>query len=75
MFFPAPQTFYSFVNPLNVNITFYCVQFLPLSATPYGTAPGYDDFNKPAPVEDVDVNPSASLNEWLNFPSSQDLQV
>uniref|UniRef100_A0ACD5ZU07 Uncharacterized protein n=1 Tax=Avena sativa TaxID=4498 RepID=A0ACD5ZU07_AVESA len=49
--------------------------FLPLSATPYGTAPGYDDFNKPAPVEDVDVNPSASLNEWLNFPSSQDLQV
>uniref|UniRef100_A0ACD6AMH1 Uncharacterized protein n=1 Tax=Avena sativa TaxID=4498 RepID=A0ACD6AMH1_AVESA len=36
-------------------------RFLPLSATPYGTAPGYDDLNKPAPVEDVDVNPSASF--------------
>jgi hypothetical protein len=26
-------------------------------------------------VEDVEVNPSASLNEWLVFPSSQDLEV
>ncbi|KAM0892305.1 hypothetical protein ACQ4PT_025815 [Festuca glaucescens] len=46
--------------------------FLPLSKTPYAQAA------LPAEtVEEVDVNPSASLNEWLvpGFPSSQELEV
>ncbi|KAM0908893.1 hypothetical protein ACQ4PT_015163 [Festuca glaucescens] len=46
--------------------------FLPFSRTPYA-----QPFQPPATAEEVEVNPSASLNEWLvpGFPSSQELEI
>lgn len=43
-------------------------QFLDFTQTPHAIA-------APVPVEDPDVNLSASLYEWLVFPSSQELEV
>jgi hypothetical protein len=54
--------------------------FLELADTPYAKLANHPN-NHPIeePVEkaseDGEVNPSASLNEWLVFPSSQDLEV
>ncbi|KAM0923710.1 hypothetical protein ACQ4PT_005333 [Festuca glaucescens] len=48
--------------------------FLDLSNTPYGVA-AFVNHHVAQPVEEPEVNPSASLNEWLVFPSSQDLEV
>ncbi|KAM0871679.1 hypothetical protein ACQ4PT_039226 [Festuca glaucescens] len=48
-------------------------EFLELSNTPYGVAPVNQQVEQP--VDEVEVNPSASLNEWLVFPSSQDLEI
>ena len=48
---------------------FICVQFLDPSKTPYQIVPDN------AHVEEADVNPSASLNEWLVPPSSQENEV
>ncbi|KAM0881945.1 hypothetical protein ACQ4PT_032584 [Festuca glaucescens] len=42
--------------------------FLDFTRTPYAVA-------APEPVDVPEVNPSASLNEWLVFPSSQELEV
>ncbi|KAM0834409.1 hypothetical protein ACQ4PT_063614 [Festuca glaucescens] len=42
--------------------------FLDFTRTPYVVA-------APEPVDVPEVNPSASLNEWLVFPSSQELEV
>ncbi|KAM0930286.1 hypothetical protein ACQ4PT_001034 [Festuca glaucescens] len=42
--------------------------FLDFTRTPYAVA-------APEPVDVPEVNPSASLNEWLVFPSSQKLEV
>ncbi|KAM0858361.1 hypothetical protein ACQ4PT_047884 [Festuca glaucescens] len=53
--------------------------FLDLSNTPYGVAAfvNHHHVEEPVeqPIEEPEVNPSASLNEWLVFPSSQDLEV
>ncbi|KAM0845619.1 hypothetical protein ACQ4PT_056254 [Festuca glaucescens] len=55
------------------NITIFARRpFLPFSKTPYAQVA------QPAETaEEVEVNPSASLNEWLGhaFPSSQELEV
>jgi hypothetical protein len=48
------------------------LRFLPFSSTPYAQTG-----KAPETTEEVEVNPSASLNEWLvpGFPSSQELEV
>lgn len=54
------------------------MQFLPLSETPYNTDLGNGQVNEAPPAHTLDeseVNLSASLNEWLVFPSSQELEV
>ncbi|KAM0869830.1 hypothetical protein ACQ4PT_040414 [Festuca glaucescens] len=48
--------------------------FLDLSNTPYGVVVDVNHHIE-QPIEEPEVNPSASLNEWLVFPSSQDLEV
>ncbi|KAM0837695.1 hypothetical protein ACQ4PT_061463 [Festuca glaucescens] len=48
--------------------------FVDLSSTPYGVATAVNQ-HVYQPVEEPEVNPSASLNEWLVFLSSQDLEV
>jgi hypothetical protein len=59
----------------------FCVQFLELSQTPYALGdpePGVQPEDQPGvQPEDhhVEVNQSASLNEWLVFPSSQEMEV
>lgn len=52
---------------------FSFLQFLDQSKTPYAAVP----VNQPNPEndEEPEINPSASLNDWLLFPSSQDLEV
>ncbi|KAM0921496.1 hypothetical protein ACQ4PT_006788 [Festuca glaucescens] len=46
--------------------------FLPFSRTPYA-----QHVQPPETAEEIEVNPSASLNEWLvsGFPSSQELEI
>jgi hypothetical protein len=46
------------------------LQFLDFARTPYAAIG-----NQHVPAEETKVNPSASLNEWLVFPSSQELEV
>jgi hypothetical protein len=48
------------------------LQFLSFSSTPYA-----QPVQSSETAEEVEVNPSASLNEWLGpgFPSSQELEV
>jgi hypothetical protein len=46
------------------------MQFLDISETPYALA-----HVQHQPVEEPEVNPSASLNEWLVFPDSQEMEV
>ncbi|KAM0858615.1 hypothetical protein ACQ4PT_047735 [Festuca glaucescens] len=53
---------------LNSNKVFWRHLFLDITKTPYAIA-------VPELVEHPEVNPSASLNEWLVFPSSQELEV
>ena len=50
------------------------VQFLQLSETPYANAQP-EPAEEPQPAEEPEVNASASLNDWLVFPSSQELEV
>jgi len=52
---------------------FSFLQFLDQSKTPYAVVP----VNQPNPEndEEPEINPSASLNDWLLFTSSQDLEV
>lgn len=54
------------------------MQFLELSKTPYAIVPANTDVapagDAPA-LEESEVNPSASLNEWLVFPSSQEMEA
>ena len=49
----------------------FLVQFLELSKTVYGSVAGPSNDN----VEVVELNPSASLKDWIEFPSMQDLEV
>jgi hypothetical protein len=51
------------------------LQFLPFSSTPYAQTVQPPETGETG--EDVEVNPSASLNEWLvpGFPNSQELEV
>ncbi|KAM0884639.1 hypothetical protein ACQ4PT_030878 [Festuca glaucescens] len=58
---------------LNNKTVFGRRPFLDLSNTPYGVA-AFVNHHVEQPVEEPEVNPSASLNEWLVFPSSQDLE-
>ncbi|KAM0894787.1 hypothetical protein ACQ4PT_024246 [Festuca glaucescens] len=64
---------------LNNKTVFGRRPFLDLSNTPYGVAAFFNRHHveEPVeqPVEESEVNPSASLNEWLVFPTSQDLEV
>ncbi|KAM0832562.1 hypothetical protein ACQ4PT_064814 [Festuca glaucescens] len=64
---------------LNNKTVFGRRPFLDLSNTPYGVAAfvNHHHVEEPVeqPVEEPEVNPSTSLNEWLVFPSSQDLEV
>ncbi|XP_071679327.1 uncharacterized protein [Lolium perenne] len=64
---------------LNNKTVFGRRPFLELSNTPYGVAAfsNRHHVEEPVeqPVEESEVNPSASLNEWLVFPTSQDLEV
>ncbi|KAM0926453.1 hypothetical protein ACQ4PT_003524 [Festuca glaucescens] len=53
---------------LNNNKVFVRRPFLDFTRTPYDVA-------ALEPVDVPEVNPSASLNEWLVFPSSQELEV
>ncbi|KAM0883488.1 hypothetical protein ACQ4PT_031593 [Festuca glaucescens] len=59
---------------LNNKTVFGRRSFLDLSNTSYGVAADVNHHIE-QPVEEPEVNPSASLNEWLMFPSSQDLEV
>ncbi|KAM0859750.1 hypothetical protein ACQ4PT_046984 [Festuca glaucescens] len=55
------------------NSTIFAMRpFLPFSRTPYA-----QPVQPPETAEEVEVNPSASLNEWLvpGFPSSQELEI
>jgi hypothetical protein len=66
-----------FFCPLKLCL-FLSMQFLPLSSTPYGNAVPPADAHVPvAPATEDEVNPSASLNEWIlpGFPSSQEIEV
>ncbi|KAM0873539.1 hypothetical protein ACQ4PT_037997 [Festuca glaucescens] len=63
---------------LNNKTVFGRRPFLDLSNTPYGVAAFVNHHvEQPVeqPVEEPEVNPSTSLNEWLVFPSNQDLEV
>uniref|UniRef100_A0ACD6AQN9 Uncharacterized protein n=1 Tax=Avena sativa TaxID=4498 RepID=A0ACD6AQN9_AVESA len=63
---------------LNNTTVFGWRPFLPLSETPYNTDLGNEQVNEAPPAHTLDeseVNLSASLNEWLVFPSSQELEV
>uniref|UniRef100_A0ACD5XX05 Uncharacterized protein n=1 Tax=Avena sativa TaxID=4498 RepID=A0ACD5XX05_AVESA len=63
---------------LNNTTVFGWRPFLPLSETPYNTDLGNEQVNEAPPTHTLDeseVNLSASLNEWLVFPSSQELEV
>lgn len=54
------------------------LQFLPFSSTPYAQTVQPPETGETGETgEDVEVNPSASLNEWLvpGFPNSQELEV
>jgi hypothetical protein len=46
------------------------MQFQDISEKPYALA-----HVQHQPVEEPEVNPSASLNEWLVFPDSQEIEV
>ncbi|KAM0821849.1 hypothetical protein ACQ4PT_071901 [Festuca glaucescens] len=59
---------------LNNKTVFGRRPFLDLSNTPYGVA-AFVNHHVEQPVEEPEVNLSASLNEWLVFPSSRDLEV
>uniref|UniRef100_A0ACD5VBL9 Uncharacterized protein n=1 Tax=Avena sativa TaxID=4498 RepID=A0ACD5VBL9_AVESA len=63
---------------LNNTTVFGWRPFLPLSETPYNTDLGNEQVNEAPPAHTLDeseVNLSASLNEWLMFPSSQELEI
>jgi hypothetical protein len=47
------------------------MQFLDLSKTIYGSVAGPSHSH----VEEIAADPSASLNDWLVFPSMEDLEV
>jgi hypothetical protein len=50
------------------------MQFMDISETPYALIADQHRPH-PHPVEDTEVNPSASLNDWLMFLDSQEMEV
>uniref|UniRef100_A0ACD5W495 Uncharacterized protein n=1 Tax=Avena sativa TaxID=4498 RepID=A0ACD5W495_AVESA len=66
-------------HDLELNILNNTTVFVsPLSETPYNTDLGNEQVNEAPPAHTLaesEVNLSASLNEWLVFPSSQELEV